>query len=93
MLNATQKMGEISVELQVAEHKGAVALLACAVPLRHHRPVIPQGRLDRAALFIAQLYRLSANPGQLMSKMLPVTCSAEHVDITESGSCTSRRAS
>jgi hypothetical protein len=37
------------------------ALLARAVPLRHYRPVMSQGRLDRAAAFVAQLYRLSAS--------------------------------
>ena len=37
-----------------------VSLLARAVPLRHHRPVTVRDRLDRAAAFVAQLYRLSA---------------------------------
>ena len=31
------------------------------MPLRHHRPVISKGRLDRAAIFVARLHALSAS--------------------------------
>ena len=37
----------------------ALSVLARGVPLRHHRRVIDQDRLQRVAAFVAQLHRLS----------------------------------